>query len=251
MTNTFSKEIQLRYYDCDVKNRLTLTNLVHYLIDVSTSQVNQLNENAGSDPIEEAGYVWVIIQYNMDIDRLPSSGEDIRIETSYETFTKIFTYRNFKVYDAADNLIITVTSTWLLMDAIERKMVRITSDLVQNFTNIQEEKHLKRRPKPRFEETSERFEEAFKVRYSNIDINRHVNNSHYFEWMQEPLGADFLKRHVPTAININFSKEVLYGTTIDSVVSKEVSNNEIVTMHKIKTGDKINSEAEFHWKKSD
>ncbi len=251
MTNPFSKEVQLRRYDCDVTNRLTLTNLIHYLIEVSNGQVNELNEKAGSDPITEAGYAWVIIQYAFEIKRMPQYGERIRIETSYENFTKIFTYRLFDVYDENDNHLIAAKSMWLMIDIADRKMVRITSDLVQNFVGIQEERRLKRTAQPRFEETEQTMTESFKVRYSDIDINEHVNNSNYFEWMQEPLGADFLLNHEPASINIKYEKEVFYGTTIDSIVYIDESEDEIVTMHEIRTGEKtVNAVAEFSWKKT-
>ena len=55
------------------------------------------------------------------------------------------------------------------------------------------------------------------AQYGDIDMNGHVNNVHYAEWMLESVPADFAAAHRPVEMEIVFRSETLRG---DFVVSR-------------------------------
>ena len=62
------------------------------------------------------------------------------------------------------------------------------------------------------------FEEEFKVRYNDIDINMHANNSHYIVWGLEPLPFEFKKENKLKNIDMLFKKEIKLGATFKVIV---------------------------------
>ncbi|MBN1197177.1 MAG: hypothetical protein JXA62_07205, partial [Candidatus Aminicenantes bacterium] len=44
--------------------------------------------------------------------------------------------------------------------------------------------------------------------WSDIDLNGHVNNTRYMDWMLDGFGEDFHSRHLPRRIEVNFVAEL-------------------------------------------
>lgn len=55
------------------------------------------------------------------------------------------------------------------------------------------------------------------MRYSDMDINQHVNNISYIEWVTETMPADILLKKNLWSLEIHFLSEALYG---DAIVSR-------------------------------
>ena len=52
------------------------------------------------------------------------------------------------------------------------------------------------------------YEETFKVRYSDIDSNGHVNNTKYIEWSIETLPKNIVDNYMLEEIKVIFEKNV-------------------------------------------
>ena len=53
-----------------------------------------------------------------------------------------------------------------------------------------------------------------------LDMNGHVNNSKYLDWIFEVMGAEFLTQYIPQKINLKYVKEVRPGGVITSAVER-------------------------------
>jgi medium-chain acyl-[acyl-carrier-protein] hydrolase len=61
----------------------------------------------------------------------------------------------------------------------------------------------------------------YKAQYSHIDLNGHVNNVHYIEWLSEPL-----KAARPSRLEIVFRSETLAGDEVSVEIARG-ANGEI------------------------
>ena len=59
-----------------------------------------------------------------------------------------------------------------------------------------------------------------KARYSEMDMNGHINNTHYIDYLLDSHEFDFYKKHRITSIKINYEKEVLNGDVINLFSNK-------------------------------
>lgn len=239
----YEETLTIPYYLVDRYDRIKLPQLMSVLIEISGGQTAEL----ATTTAEELGLSWVIIQYEFKINRMPKARETIRVKTFAKEYNRIFSYREFEVYDEEDNLLVSVMTVFALIDE-NRKMSRIPQELVKGYGST-ESRRIKRMPKP---ETPKNIEEAnnrtYHVRYFDIDSNFHANNAMYFVWMLDVLGDEFLSKHDPVYGNVVFEKEVHIGEDVESF-SEVVTNDdeENISRHQIQVDAVKKCIGTFKW----
>lgn len=239
MGKKFAITYQVPFYETDVNHNIKLPHLLSFALQVSGQQ--SLNLGVSDDYIFDTYHlVWVITEYDIDIDRLPKYGETIIVETEATAYNKLFCYRDFTVYGEDGEKIMDIHSVFVLMDYDTRKVHPVVDDIVAVYDVPKIKKIIRG---PRYEELENPEETVYHVRYFDLDMNGHVNNSKYMEWMYDVLDVDFLCQHIPQKINLKYVKEVHYGHDIQSRVVMDGK----VTRHEI-TGDGIHAQASIVWK---
>lgn len=238
---------RIKGYECDITGEITLPSLVNLMVDLSGQQSDSLGNT--NDQMSERGLSWIIVQYDMQIKRMPHSGEAIILETEAMSYNRFFTYRRFRAYDESEQLCVEVMTNFVMMDIESRKMVQIQKELLTVY-QADEIRTMVRMQKPIPLEPDNRREQDFRVRYLDIDYNRHVNNAKYFDWIINTIDPKFIMDHQLSAVTIKYEKEVEYGNSITSVMStKEAENGETITAHRIMNGEDLACEAHIVWKK--
>jgi acyl-ACP thioesterase len=67
----------------------------------------------------------------------------------------------------------------------------------------------------------------FNVRYGDLDLNNHVNNVHFMEWMLEAVPQPYRESRLVQTLDIQFRSECFYGDRIRSVI-QQTSENSII-----------------------
>ena len=76
------------------------------------------------------------------------------------------------------------------------------------------------------------------VRYSDLDLNNHVNNASYVRWMLDSYPIEFHRRHRIHSLLVNFLAEV---NPLDSVALR---TNELAPLHMLHTLTRQSDSAE-------
>ncbi|NJL74602.1 MAG: acyl-ACP thioesterase [Saprospiraceae bacterium] len=167
--------------------------------------------------LQPQNLAWVLMRQSAHFERLPMLGEEISILTYPAGFDRVFTFRDYQVFDAQQRCIIQAASTWLLMDTQARKMTRIPDFITALSPAIPApEKCLPRcgftlYPLETFDRT-----QLSKVGWYDLDFNAHVNNVQYVKWMLETIPTDTLKdKHLQT-LEIQFRAECRLGDEVQS-----------------------------------
>ena len=53
------------------------------------------------------------------------------------------------------------------------------------------------------------------VRYTELDVNGHMNNARYLDWLDDLLTADFHQNHTPREFTVCYLSEAREGETIE------------------------------------
>ena len=79
------------------------------------------------------------------------------------------------------------------------------------------------------------YEKEFHVRYSDLDVNKHVNHVAYIDWGLEAIPESVLLKSYPIEIEVGYRREVFYD---DLVISRATQvDTEIPTFqHQIFSG---------------
>lgn len=239
MAKTFEYSMKIPFDMSDVNGFIKIPQLILLSLQVSGMQSIELGM---SDMyiLENYNLVWIITDYNMKIDRLPVFDEKITIETYAMSHNRLFCYRAFNIKDEAGNIIIEMVATFVLMDRDTRKVHPVMSEITDAFDSEFSKTMLRG---PRFKELEGGVEQEYRVRFYDLDMNGHVNNSKYLDWVFEVMGADFLTQHVPKKVHLKYVKEVLAG----GVITSQYEQEGLKTQHQISSDGHINAQAEIEW----
>lgn len=127
------------------------------------------------------------------------------------------------------------------MDYDSRKVHPVIDEIVDVY-DVEKIKKIDRGP--RYESLEIPEETTYHVRFFDLDLNGHVNNSKYLEWMYDVLDVAFLEEHIPHCINLKYVKEVHYGHDIKS----RVETDGLITKHEIVTQGVVHAQARIEWK---
>ncbi|CAM4277716.1 acyl-ACP thioesterase [Streptococcus penaeicida] len=224
---------------CDVKHDAKLPLLLAYCLTVSGRQSKALNRSDGY-VLDQFNLIWIITDYEVKITRLPVFNETITIKTEAVSYNKLFCYRQFYIYDQEGNQLADILTFFALMNPETRKVATIPEALVAPFES-EFVKKMRRAFKP--EALENPIEKDYHVRYFDIDMNGHVNNSKYLDWMYDSLGYDFLRHHNPVSLRLKYVKEVAPGGQITS----RFVQDDLTTRHEIKSDGQVNAQAIIEW----
>ncbi|GMA69668.1 acyl-ACP thioesterase [Leuconostoc litchii] len=237
----FEIKRRVEYYEADTTQKLSLPMILNWAVLASKCQSDELG--VGQDFHLARGLGWVILQYEVKIKRRPKIGEMIRIQTVATQYNPFFVRRPFVFLDEDDHEIIRVDSIWTMIDMVHRRMARLPNDIIEKY-DAERVKQISRIPNPdKFVDDDQYIERDYHVRYLDIDANKHVNNSKYFEWMQDVMPPEYLLTHEITYINLKFENEIRLGHTILS----QVVQQGLTTKHRIMMNNVVSAEAEFKW----
>lgn len=192
--------------------------------------VTQLHENQRT---------WMLHRLDARIERHPEWREAVTVKTWPSGGDTLRAYRDFLIFDAKENILVRALSYWLMIDLESRRPVRMPGEVhdmapkdVEHVLPVK-----KVRPSPPAKADDEKI---FSVRRSDLDVNRHVNNVKYMEWISETLPVEELVR----SFDIEFKAECGYGDDI-AVSSSRSGANMIHSNVVLKGSEKILVTAEI------
>lgn len=238
---TYKKKYVVPYYESDANGNMKLPSILNVALQLSGEQSFSLG--VSDDWLKDTyNYTWIVVEYEMDIVRLPRFTETITMETFARSYNKFFCYRDFVFYAENGEKLLTISTTFVLLDIATRKVVRVVDEIVAPYQVDKVSKIIRGH---HFHDLAEAdsIEQLYHVRFNDIDQNGHVNNSKYFDWMVDPLGYDFLSSYVPEKIYLKYVKEVMYGVDIIS----RVETNGLTSYHEINAAGN-HAQAEINWR---
>lgn len=172
---------------------------------------------------------WILNRFTLDIKRYPKAGEMVHIDTWPSGADRLFAYRDFELFDDDKNLVLTARTAWLILDIARRRPIPTPPDVVEIGAQSQRSARIEiegKLPRPDRDPVSSL---RFPVRRADLDINQHVNNVRYMEWVLETLyeGSEAPK---PAYFDIQFKAEGLYG---DVAVSQRFTYGNGASVHRI------------------
>lgn len=239
----YVKQYTVKSHEADCHGFLRVLSLLNILQDVATENADIIG--VGLDICRKHNLSWVGANYLLKIERFPHEHEKFSIAT-WPAETKLCSViRDFEVLDEGGNAIIKATSQWVLID-IERRRPVVIKKYFTDYETINERAvtadFMKTYDFPAAEAQYE-----YRVRFDDIDINKHVNNAVYALWATESVEPAYRFEHLPQEIEICYKKEALYGTTV--VVQTQMLSDESLHCVRNKNSDSVLALCRIKWQK--
>lgn len=225
---SMTKDIQVRYSEMDYNLVLKPSALLQYLQDIASESAESLG--FGYSFITKNNLAWFLLKYHIEFSKYPENIYNLTLRTQPRGYNKLFAFRDFEFFNGDESLG-KVASTWAMVDLDTKNLASASEYLSSNPNMLTFEKKdtdLKYGKIPALQKID--IEKEFEIRFDDIDVNRHANNTNYLVWAFEPLDYDFRSNNVLKTLDIAFKKEIKYGQKVLSQI--EVLENK--TNHVLK-----------------
>lgn len=234
MPLTYTTSYIVQTYDINKRRRMTVAALVKLMQEAAMQNVMQIKLSLWD--LEKQHISWVLLRKNLRINRLPNIGERLKVCTYPVGFEKVFTFRDYKVFDEKGELIAYSSSSWLLLDTRTRRMSRIPQFILDYEKDLPPKSEWLPRPASKIPVLKNAgFEKKFRVNWHDLDFNGHLNNVYYLQWMLETVPDKLLESGTLKAFDIQYKLE---GMWKDSVISFSEKTGPAEYLHKlVREGD--------------
>jgi len=187
------------------------------------------------DALAEDGRAWVLARLRMHVDRRPSRGRTVTIETWPSGLNGLYATREFEIAVGGTD-VGRATSAWFLIDLERRRPVRPpravrTLDPPDRPPALPHEEEALARP------TRTDHEHTTTVGYHDLDRNEHVNNVRYLAWALDALPTSVFETYRCRDVALEFRHEVARGAPVRVAVEVGETSNGLQGRHSVQHGE--------------
>ncbi|MBQ8272214.1 MAG: hypothetical protein IJZ09_04330 [Tidjanibacter sp.] len=210
MVEKFSADYIIPCYDTDLRKRLKPAAFLNLAQEAANHHAEYLG--VGYDTLIAAQQAWVMSRMKVEFLRMPLWRDAVNLKSWHKGAAGFMFLRDFILSDSEGNPLIKATSSWLVVDMTTRRLARRGS--FAEFAG-DESKCIKENV---IEEPAAKVvvpEDATLLRttshtasYSDLDMNRHVNNVMYTVWAMDAVGLEVTEERPLRELEINFNQEI-------------------------------------------
>ena len=205
----FSQQFDIQSHTIDVNKDVNLQYLLGCM--QTTADLHVDSRGIGWKELNEKGGFWAIYRMGLQIERLPRKYDHITIRTWANPPQNLLQPRSFEVVGDDGTRFLRAQSLWIVMSTADFHPLKVEevvgSDvpyLIGADSSFEMNLKVPRIALP--EETSSLLPQ--RVKYSDIDVNHHVNNTTYVRWFIDSYDFDFLQHHHLKELIINYTKQI-------------------------------------------
>ena len=216
------EDFKVHSYEVDFKQVARLESLCRLFQEAAWNHAEELG--VGYQRLQRENRIWVLSRLLVKVERYPRWGETIALHTWPRAAKSVFAMRDFEMFDAGGVKLVAGASAWLVLDAGSRKPQRVDR-IVSGIRASADRRALEQEPGRLAACESAAVASELTARYSDVDVNGHVNNSCYIGWILDSYRMEFHRTHAVRLLEVNYLGETGAGDMI-SVLSKEVAPGE-------------------------
>jgi medium-chain acyl-[acyl-carrier-protein] hydrolase len=202
----------------DIQQQLKISSLLSFCQDISSADVASLG--VGREKTFDKGYLWVVTRMAFRFTALPKYDTDFLLETWAQKGQHFLFPRNYRLKDKDGTILGEGEAYWILIDSKKRfpllhpdeKGISFAGD---SFVSTLELPLIK----PPEDVTPLVVRRT--VCYSDCDINGHLSNTRYADFVLDALGGEALKGKRVTAFAIAYEKEARMGEELTLTITHD------------------------------
>ena len=228
-------------FHVDFMGKLTMGVLGNHLLNCAGFHAAE--RGFGIAEINENQYTWVLSRVAIELEDLPRQYEDFSIQTWVENVYRLFTDRNFELKNKDGKTIGYARSVWAMISMQSRKPADLLTLHGGNISEYICDKECPISKPGRIKVTQEVPAVEYQTKYSDIDINGHVNSIKYIEHILDLFPMETFKDKQIKRFEMAYVAESYYGDTLlfykeekeDGSIDIEVrkASNEVVVRSKV------------------
>ena len=204
------KSYEVKFHETDCLNRLKSSVLLNFMQDIAAENAEKMG--FGYSKIKDKNIGWFLTKYHIKLFKPLINEGRLDIETESKGSLKITCIRDFDIFNVKNEKIGEATSSWVVADLATGGILP-PSEVFDTLPPADRHSLRSTFPKILQPEKSD-FEEKITAKYSDLDLNRHVNNAIYISWAEDILPLEILNNSYISEIEINYKKQVKLGDIV-------------------------------------
>lgn len=213
----YTKAFEVGSYQVKPEGSIRLSSLADLFQEIAWAHADSAEFGRN---LSEIQLMWALARLEFRIFEFPKWGDSIHLFTGSKGADKLFAFREFMVWSQDEHVLVRGMSSWLLLDSLSKRIRKPESVLPPALFDPAvkpEWQPQKLIPKGELIATEE-----VTVRFSDLDLNYHVNNTSYIRWIENLL-ADL--KILPQQLSINYLAESFGGDLVRLSVFRHVDRH--------------------------
>lgn len=212
-------------FNTDFCQRWTWTMLGKTLLNAAENHAKA--RGFGMMDLNGRHYTWVLSRLTIEMQSMPTAYHNVNVSTWIENIYRLFTNRNFAIKDEDGTVYGYARSIWAMIDYETRQpmqLEQIEGEQFQAYLLPEEPCPIAAQGRVRAL-TDADYVKSHHAKYSDIDMNSHVNSIKYIEHIMDLFSIDDFKdgRNLHR-LEISYMAESRYGDLL-SFFKRKVSDN--------------------------
>lgn len=228
MKNLWQKEYILRAGDFDKFDRIKPSAVLDLFQDAAGQHAEEIG--VGFDDMLAQEYLWVLTRIKFEIISAPSRYQSVVVKTWPLAPNRLNYRREYCIEDMDGNKLIIGSSEWVVIHSTERKLLSVP-DLYKLDGDYHNEVMFEGKLGKVRDFETEISPRIVNAGFSELDINDHVNNTKYANYVIDAINP--AENEALKTFQIDYRKEVMQGTELniyhkreDGVISAKGQNND-------------------------
>uniref|UniRef100_W6CRX8 Acyl-[acyl-carrier-protein] hydrolase n=1 Tax=Vernicia fordii TaxID=73154 RepID=W6CRX8_VERFO len=225
----FRQNFSIRSYEIGADRTASIETLMNHLQETALNHVKTaglLGDGFGSTPeMSKRNLIWVVTRMQVLVDRYPTWGDVVQVDTWVSASGKNGMRRDWLVRDTKTGETLTrASSVWVMMNKLTRRLSKIPEEVKGEiepyFLNSDPVVDEDSRKLPKLDDnTADYVRKGLTPRWSDLDINQHVNNVKYIGWILESAPLAILESHELSSITLEYRRECGKDSVLQSLTA--------------------------------
>ncbi len=202
----------------DFTGKCRFSTIVSNILDVAGMDARR--NGFGIDVLAPRNMGWVLSRLCVELDSRPLEHDAYTVVTWVKGYTPLLSTRCFQFLDAEGKCFGRAVSVWCLLDYTERHPVPMSTimDIASKSVTPKDEPC----PAPRkIRPFDAPVSNTHKVKYMDIDFNRHMNTLRYIDLVVDELPLDVSSSDEPMRVDVHFVKESVCGDVLNVYCTRD------------------------------
>lgn len=203
---------ELKTYELDFHGRVPVAVIYRFMQEAA--EQDAVDRQFDTETLLRKNLTWMLLRMQLRFRKFPEGRQGIDVETWPSGIDSRYAFREFKLFAARRQEHFAVASSvWLLIDRERQRPVQLAPFFKTSERERTEPMVLARQSEP---DPSGGIvvSKEFPVRLADLDINNHVNNLHYLEWVVESVPEEYWAGRTLVELDLEYKKQVMYGDTV-------------------------------------
>lgn len=210
-------------FHVDFTGRLTMGVLGNHLLNCAGFHATE--RGFGIATLNESNYTWVLSRLAIELEEMPLQYESFSVQTWIENVYRLFTDRNFAILNKDGKPIGYARSIWAMISMDTRKPADLLSLHNGSIVDYICQKECPIEKPGRIKVNQNELAGEVVTKYSDIDINGHVNSIRYIEHILDLFPLEIFREKRIRRFEMAYNAESYYGDTL-AFYKEQVSENE-------------------------